>query len=113
MNNLEDALRQFMASNPDLPDGDDLIVAEEPKPRHNKACKLQVIIERKGRGGKTATIVTGFTGMDDDEIAGLARRLKTRLGSGGSSRGGEILIQGERRREVVELLREEGFKVNG
>lgn len=113
MNNLEDALRQFMASNPDLPEGDDQIAAEEPTPRRTQDCKLQVIIERKGRGGKTATIVTGFTGMDDDEIAVLARRLKTSLGTGGSSRGGEILIQGERRREVVELLRKEGFKVNG
>lgn len=111
MSSLEDALKQFMASNPDIPEGKD--PSDEPhKEPGRPSDKLQVVTERKGRGGKTATIVTGFTSLDDDGIAELARRLKTRLGTGGSSRGGEILIQGERRKEVVELLRKEGFRVN-
>lgn len=111
MNSLEDALKKFMADNPDLPAGDDVVVPEKDEPKRC-ADKLAVAIERKGRGGKTATIVSGFT-INDDEIAELARELKSRLGTGGSSRGGEILIQGERRREVVDFLRSKGFKVNG
>ncbi len=111
MNSLEDALRQFMASNPELPDGEEPTVTGK-QPARRPADRLQVVIERKGRGGKTATIVSGFTSLDDDGIAELARRLKTRLGTGGSSRGGEILIQGERRREIVELLRAEGFRIS-
>lgn len=112
MSTLEDALKQFMAANPDLPRGEEPVPAEQQPAGKRPAEKLQVVIERKGRGGKTATIVAGFTSTGDDEIADLARELKTRLGTGGSARGGEILIQGERRREVVDLLRAKGYKVN-
>ncbi len=72
---------------------------------------LQVMMERKGRGGKTATIIAGFT-IDDDQVADIAARLKSKLGTGGSSRGGEILIQGDRRADAVKMLKEMGFKVN-
>lgn len=109
MNGLEDALRQFMAANPDLPAGDE--PAPEPETAERRpADKLQVVMERKGRGGKTATIVAGFT-CSDEEIDALARELKTRLGTGGSSRGGEILIQGDRRREVADFLRSRGYRI--
>ena len=111
MNGLEDALKKFMAYNPDLPAGEDVAMPEKDEPKRC-ADKLAVAIERKGRGGKTATIISGFT-MSDDEIASLAREMKSRLGTGGSSRGGEILIQGERRREVIDYLRAKGFKING
>lgn len=73
-------------------------------------CVLHVVTDRKGRKGKTATIVEGFTGPDDD-LAELARTLKQRLGVGGSFRGGEILIQGDRKEEVCSLLRSLGYKV--
>lgn len=70
---------------------------------------LHVVIDRKGRKGKTATIVEGFT-CPDDEVAKIASRLKTRLGTGGSSRGGEILIQGDVADKVRGALKEMGFK---
>ncbi len=108
MGNLEDALKQFLADNPDLPPGEEEKI-ETVEPRRPKD-KLVIEIERKGRAGKTATIVSGFT-ISDDEIAGLARELKTRLGVGGSCRGGEILIQGEHRREITDLLKSKGFRV--
>ena len=57
-----------------------------------------------------ATIVEGFT-CPDDEVASIASRLKTRLGTGGSSRGGEILIQGDVADKVRAALREMGYKV--
>lgn len=66
-------------------------------------------MERKGRGGKTATIVSGFT-IDDDAVASVAAALKKRLATGGSARGGEILIQGDRRADVIDALRALGFK---
>lgn len=72
---------------------------------------LHVVIEKKGRGGKTATIIEGFE-ISDDEVDDIARELRKRLGTGGSARGGEILIQGERKADVVKLLREMGFKAN-
>lgn len=68
-------------------------------------------MERKGRGGKTATIIEGFTGTDD-ELKALATRLKQQLGVGGSARGGEILIQGDCRQRLREILAKE-FIVKG
>lgn len=78
-------------------------------PASEQRGKLAVQMERKGRGGKTATIVSGFT-IDDGMVANVAAQLKKRLGTGGSARGGEILIQGDRRTDVIAALRELGFK---
>jgi len=71
--------------------------------------RLDVVLERKGRGGKQATIVTGFT-CDDDALKQVASRLKRSLGVGGSARGGEILIQGDFRQRVLDELIAMGFK---
>ncbi len=70
--------------------------------------KLRVGIERKGRGGKTATVVKGFVGTEAD-LADLARTLKNRLGVGGSAKEGEIIIQGELKDKVTALLRTLGY----
>lgn len=71
---------------------------------------LTVVTDRKGRNGKTATIVEGFT-LPQQQVEELARRLKQKLGVGGSVREGEVLIQGDRKKEVVEFLKNEGYKV--
>lgn len=72
---------------------------------------LRVSVERKGRGGKVATIIYGFAGdYPEADIEALAAALKRRLGTGGSARGGEILIQGDRGRAVVDALTALGHK---
>lgn len=71
---------------------------------------IEVSIDRKGRKGKTATIAAGFT-CDEDELKSIASQLKTKLSTGGSARGGEILIQGERAEEMKKILRDLGYKV--
>ena len=71
--------------------------------------RLDIVFERKGRAGKSATIITGFT-IDDDAVAEVASKLKRTLGTGGSARGGEILVQGDRRQDVLRFLTKEGFK---
>jgi len=73
------------------------------------SIRLDILLERKGRGGKQATIITGFA-CDDDALKQLASKLKSSLGVGGSARGGEILIQGDFRQRVLELLKQMGFK---
>ncbi|MCM1029521.1 MAG: translation initiation factor [Pseudoflavonifractor sp.] len=73
---------------------------------------LTIFYERKGRGGKQATIIAGFT-CSDEQLKTIASQLKQRLGCGGSARGGEILIQGDRRDEARDLLRSMGHKVKG
>lgn len=90
---------------------EDFIPVEESAPgQEKKKDSLHVVIERKGRKGKTATIIEGFS-CDENEAKSVAAKLKTRLGTGGSARGNEILIQGERLDDVRNLLRELGYRV--
>ncbi|MDR2882897.1 MAG: translation initiation factor [Alistipes sp.] len=74
-------------------------------PERQNMC---VSLDRKKRGGKQVTLVTGFTGSDDDLVA-LAKALKTRLGVGGAAKDGEIIVQGDFRDRVVELLQAQGY----
>lgn len=104
-NRLE-ALAAFLAANPDLPEGQD---APAPEPRAGRLPRLSVSIERKGRAGKTATIVAGFA--SPEQAAEAAEALRKRLATGGSARGCEVLLQGERREQAAEALRAMGYRV--
>ena len=70
--------------------------------------KLRVWLDRKQRGGKTVTLVKGFVGPEAD-LEELARMLKTKCGVGGAAKQGEIIIQGDHRDRVVELLSKAGY----
>ena len=82
--------------------------AEEPETLAPAAQVLRVRIEKKGRGGKTATLVSGFVGTSAD-LADLGRTLKSKCGVGGSVKDGEILVQGDFRERVISLLRSMGY----
>lgn len=70
---------------------------------------LNVMLDKRNRNGKKVTLVTDFAGSDE-ALKALAKELKQQCGVGGSARGGEILIQGDFRTKVLEILREKGFK---
>lgn len=70
---------------------------------------LRVLIDRKQRKGKEVTLVTGFVGSSDD-LKDLGKFLKSKCGVGGSAKDGEIIIQGNHRDKVLQLLIAEGYK---
>lgn len=80
--------------------------AEETLPKEKQ--KLIVGIDRRNRGGKQVTLVTGFRGSDED-LKKLGRTLKVKLGVGGSAKDGEITVQGDFRDKVTALLKEMGY----
>ena len=73
-----------------------------------KVQKLRVRIEKNGRGGKTVTIVSGFVGREDD-LKELGKVLKSKCGVGGSAKDGEVLVQGDFKQRVIEILRAMGY----
>lgn len=72
--------------------------------------QLRVELDRTARAGKQVTLVTGFVGTADD-LEALCKFLKTRCGTGGSVKAGEILIQGDMREKVNQALTTGGYKV--
>ena len=71
---------------------------------------LYVLVDRKNRGGKTVTLIKGFTGSDED-ASDLAKKLKQKCGVGGGFKQGEIYVQGDHRNKVQQFLKDLGANV--
>ena len=85
-------------------------VRKDAEQRLIRDAVLEAHYSKKGRGGKTVTIVRGFPG-DDQALKALAKKIKSRLGVGGNAKNGEIIIQGDNRDKVIAILEAEGFRV--
>lgn len=93
----------------ELPEGVDT-APEVVIPEANKKQKEPLRVELDKRNGKPATLISDFMG-NDDELKELAKVLKIKCGAGGSSRDGEILVQGDFRVKIAEILLQMGYKV--
>lgn len=92
-----------------LPEGENAPIAEPVKPLVKRQPEpLRVELDK--RNGKPATIVSDFFG-NEEELKELAKTLKVKCGAGGSSRDGEILVQGDFRTKIAGLLLAMGYKV--
>lgn len=104
----KDRLGVVFSTNPDFTydsgDVDEMVTL--PAGQQN----LRVLLDRKQRKGKEVTLVKGFAGAGDD-LKNLGKLLKTRCGTGGAEKNGEILIQGDFCDKVIEILKKEGYNV--
>lgn len=94
------------STNPDFEYSDDSQKETEILPKNQQ--KLRLSMESAGRGGKTVTLVKGYVGSEED-INALCKQLKQKCGVGGSVKGVEIIIQGDHRQRLVEILKNEGY----
>ncbi|MEO8822815.1 MAG: translation initiation factor [Ginsengibacter sp.] len=71
--------------------------------------RLSITLDKKNRGGKTVTLVKGFS-MEDSGIEELAKSLKSFCGSGGSAKDNEIIIQGDHKEKILQWLLKNGYR---
>lgn len=106
-NDWKDRLNIVYSTNPDFKydDGGE----EEVETLQPARQQLRIQLDKRNRNGKSVTLITGFVGTEDD-LKELGKMLKTKCGVGGSSKDGEILIQGDFRQKVCDLLLQAGYK---
>lgn len=105
-NDWKSRLGVVYSTNPDYQYQNETVLEQETLPPSKQ--RLIVRIDRRQRAGKQVTLVEGFVGTSDD-LAALAKTLKTKCGVGGTAKDGEITVQGDLRDKVVALLQSMGY----
>lgn len=105
-NDWKDRLNVVYSTNPDFKY--ETYEEEEVETLPKQQQKLRVALDRKNRGGKTVTLITGFTGSEND-LKELGKTLKSKCGVGGSAKDNEIIIQGDFKERIYKMLIEMGY----
>ncbi len=94
------------STNPDYDYSYEETEEQETLPKQQQVLRVQ--IDRKQRRGKEVTLITGFKGTKDD-LKDLGKFLKSKCGVGGSVKNGEIIIQGNHKTKIIDLLKGDGY----
>lgn len=105
-NDWKDRLNVVYSTNPDYKYESEN--EEEQETIAKEKQQLRISLDKRNRKGKAVTLVTGFVGATDD-LEALGKMLKVKCGVGGSAKDGEIIIQGDFRTKILELLQKEGY----
>ncbi|MDR0413427.1 MAG: translation initiation factor [Dysgonamonadaceae bacterium] len=105
-NDWKDRLNVVYSTNPDFKYESEPDDTPDTLPKEKQA--LKIALDKRNRGGKKVTLVTGFVGAGGD-LDALGKLLKTRCGVGGTAKDGEIIVQGDFRNKILEILRKEGY----
>lgn len=105
-NDWKERLGVMYSTNPDFQYDTDQASEEETLPKEKQL--LRISLDKRNRSGKSVTLVTGFRGTTSD-LETLGKLLKVKCGVGGSAKDGEIIVQGDLRQKVLELLQKEGY----
>ena len=106
MNDWKKRLDIVYSTNPDYHYQKEDEESEATLPKEKQL--LRVSLDKRNRKGKAVTLVTGFRGSDED-LQELGKLLKMRCGVGGSAKEGEIIVQGDHRTKVLDILQKEGY----
>ncbi|MFC1669251.1 translation initiation factor [Spirochaetota bacterium] len=79
-------------------------------PSNKNQSSVTVRKEKKGRGGKTVSIVYGLP-LTKDGLSLFAKRLKQKLGTGGAVKDRNIIIQGDKTDKIIQFVKEEGYNI--
>ena len=106
MSDWKDRLNVVYSTNPDFKYETENEEEQDTLPKEKQ--QLRISLDKRNRKGKAVTLITGFVGSGED-METLGKLLKVKCGVGGSAKDGEIIIQGDFRKKILELLQKEGY----
>ncbi|MDR1706376.1 translation initiation factor [Dysgonomonas sp.] len=106
MNDWKDRLNVVYSTNPDFKYEKEENIEEDTLDKAKQ--QLRISLDKRNRKGKAVTLITGFIGTIAD-LEELGKFLKVKCGVGGSAKDGEIIVQGDFRNKILELLQKEGY----
>lgn len=106
MSDWKDRLNVVYSTNPDFKYEKEENIEEDTLGKAKQ--QLRISLDKRNRKGKAVTLITGFTGTIAD-LEELGKFLKVKCGVGGSAKDGEIIVQGDFRNKILELLQKEGY----